>query len=110
VLRAELDVAPEKQRELRDEKRRLLRAIKELDFDHGIGKLSDQDHAAVLAAYKLRAIEVMRALDAEAEIHPELAAVLRRRHGGEGQTCPACAGRNDPDARFCKHCGHGLSG
>lgn len=62
--------------ELREEKRRLLRAIKELEFDHGMGKLSQEDFDAVIGTYRVRAIEVMRALDGEAELHPELQRLL----------------------------------
>lgn len=65
--------------ELRDEKRRLLRAIKELEFDFGMGKLSKGDFESVSATYKARAIEVMRALDGAGDLHPELAALLRER-------------------------------
>lgn len=122
------------QAELRDEKRRLLRAIKELEFDHGMGKLSQADFDAVIAIYRLRAIEVMRALAGEAEVHPELAKLLAERGAptqapGDapakppvveevvpGQTnlgpldsttriCALCNGMNDADARFCKYCG-----
>jgi hypothetical protein len=67
------------QAELRDEKRRLLRAIKELEFDPGVGKLSQADFDAVIAIYRLRAIEVMRALAGEVEVHPELAKLLAER-------------------------------
>jgi hypothetical protein len=67
------------QAELRDEKRRLLRAIKELEFDFGMGKLSRIDHDAVIATYRLRAIEVMRALEGGSSLHPELARVLAER-------------------------------
>jgi hypothetical protein len=67
------------QAELRDEKRRLLRAIKELEFDHGMGKLSQGDFDAVIATYRLRAIEVMRALEGGATLHPELARLLAER-------------------------------
>lgn len=119
--------------ELRDEKRRLLRALKELDFDHGMGKLSQADYEAVAAIYKMRAIEVMRALEGTSELHPALQALLDARSGkvavaaGAGEasppvgasavamgdvtsrTCPKCNGTNDGDARFCKHCGAGLS-
>ncbi len=72
-------------RELRDEKRRLLRAIKELEFDFGMGKLSKQDYESVSSAYKMRAIEVMRALEGNADLHPEVAALLR----GEGTKAEA---------------------
>lgn len=67
------------QAELRDEKRRLLRAIKELEFDFGMGKLSQVDHDTVIATYRLRAIEVMRALEGGSSLHPELARMLAER-------------------------------
>ncbi len=67
------------QAELRDEKRRLLRAIKELEFDFGMGKLSKGDFDTVIATYRLRAIEVMRAIEGGATLHPELATLLAAR-------------------------------
>lgn len=67
------------QAELRDEKRRLLRAIKELEFDFGMGKLSKGDFETVIATYRLRAIEVMRAIEGGATLHPELATLLAER-------------------------------
>lgn len=60
-------------RELREERRRLLRAINELRFDHEMGKLSAIDYEKVREGYELRLVEVMRALDAGASLHPELA-------------------------------------
>ena len=60
-------------RELREERRRLLRALNELRFDHEMGKLSAADYDKVREGYELRAIEVMRRLDAGRGVHPELA-------------------------------------
>src|SRR5688572_13957745 len=119
------------QSELRDEKRRLLRAIKELEFDFGMGKLSQQDYDAVIGTYRLRAIEVMRALEGGDNIHPELQRLLAERDASASEPapgvalvaaapaaagtfeqtariCAACNGNNDNDARFCKHCGANL--
>ena len=118
-------------RALREERRRLLRAINELSFDHAMGKLSDEDYRTVREGYELRAIEVIRALEAEPALDPELEQELRRRSIGEaaskgvdapeegagqepsstGSTvaCAACSGSNDVDARFCKHCGKELA-
>ena len=76
------------QAELRDEKRRLLRAIKELEFDHGMGKLSQQDFDAVIGTYRLRAIEVMRTLDG-GELHPELRRLLAQRDAAAAAAAPA---------------------
>jgi type VI protein secretion system component VasK len=59
--------------ELREDKRRILRAIKELEFDHAMGKLSDQDFKEIGDRYRLRAIEVLRALDQGGDLHPQLA-------------------------------------
>jgi len=76
----ELDVAAYAgRRELREERRRLLRAINELQFDYEMGKLSDDDYRKVRQGYELQAVEVIRALDAEAELHPALVDELRRR-------------------------------
>ena len=115
--------------ELRDEHWRVLKAIKELDFDHSMGKLSDEDHASLGRQYRLRAIEVMRELDGARDLHPEVrralaeidtptqsgelptldakAPVVTPKDGNDVAThlCPTCGGDNDPDARFCKHCG-----
>ncbi len=66
-------------RALREERRRVLRAINELQFDYEMGKLSDEDYQKVREGYELRAVEVMRALDSESKLHPALAEVLRER-------------------------------
>jgi hypothetical protein len=76
----ELDVAAYAgRRALREERRRLLRAINELQFDYEMGKLSEDDYRTVRQGYELQAVEVIRALDAEAALHPALAEELQRR-------------------------------
>jgi len=49
-------------RELREERTRVLKAIKELEFDFAVGKLEPSDYEQIVGAYKLRAIELGRAL------------------------------------------------
>ncbi|MCA9706014.1 MAG: hypothetical protein KDK70_09225 [Myxococcales bacterium] len=66
-------------RELREERRRVLRAINELQFDYEMGKLSQEDYEKVRQGYQLRAVEVMRALDDRPALHPALEAELQRR-------------------------------
>jgi hypothetical protein len=53
-------------RELETEKARLLEEIHELQLDYATGKLSDEDHAALEARLKSRAVEVMQQLEATA--------------------------------------------
>lgn len=49
--------------ELEREKKTLLKAIKEAEFDREMGKLSSQDAAEMIAIYRARAIEVIKELD-----------------------------------------------
>jgi hypothetical protein len=89
VVEAELGADHSTLAELREEKRRVLRAIKELEFDHAMGKLSDEDFREVGDRYRLRAIEVLRQLDGSDELHPTLAehlAALGVAVGREGVT------------------------
>lgn len=49
--------------ELEREKRTLLKAIKEAEFDHQMGKLSKRDADEMIQLYRIRAIEVIKLLD-----------------------------------------------
>ena len=49
--------------ELEREKRTLLKAIKEAEFDHEMGKLSKADADAMIQMYRARAIEVIKQLE-----------------------------------------------
>jgi hypothetical protein len=49
--------------ELEREKRSLLKAIKEVEFDHQTGKMSERDAQAMTRVYRARAIEVIKAID-----------------------------------------------
>lgn len=49
--------------ELVREKKSLLKAIKEIEFDHQLGKMNNDDADQILRMYKARAIEVIKAID-----------------------------------------------
>jgi hypothetical protein len=49
--------------ELEREKRTLLKAIKEAEFDHQMGKLSQRDVDDMIRTYRARAIEVIKEID-----------------------------------------------
>ncbi len=60
----ELAIATGRRRkELEREKQALLKALKELEFDHEMRKVSDADFTEISGAYRARAIRVMRLLD-----------------------------------------------
>jgi hypothetical protein len=49
------------------EKGSLLKAIKEVEFDHLMGKMSDRDASELSALYRRRAVEILKLLDVEVE-------------------------------------------
>ena len=49
--------------ELAEERDRALAALKELEFDHRTGKVSDEDYRELVAPLRRQAAEALRALD-----------------------------------------------
>ena len=60
------ELAPEARERLAlaEERDRALAALKELEFDHRTGKVSDDDYRAQVGPLRRRAAEVLRALEA----------------------------------------------
>lgn len=52
---------------LAEERDRALAALKELEFDHRTGKISDTDYRELVGPLRRRAAEALRALDLRAE-------------------------------------------
>jgi len=106
-----------------------LRAIKELEFDHAMGKVSDEDWKEMSGRLRARASGLIRQLDAGAgyrdQIERDLAKRMGEGHGRDAgprpsraladeepratapaeRSCANCATANDRDAKFCKNCG-----
>jgi hypothetical protein len=57
-----------RKKELEREKQALLKALKELEFDHEMGKVSDADYRDIGGQYRARATRVMRQLDLDADV------------------------------------------
>jgi hypothetical protein len=109
---------------LEREKLLSLRAIKELEFDRAMGKLSEEDFKEMSGRLRARAAGLMRQLDAGAGYRDQIERDLAKRMGeGDGRSkpsraaqnvrrdervCAACHTRNEHDAKFCKSCGHKL--
>jgi hypothetical protein len=71
------ELAPEARRRLAlaEERDRALAALKELEFDHRTGKVSDDDYRAQVGPLRRRAAEALRALDVrEGEPHERIPA------------------------------------
>ena len=52
---------------LAEERDRALAALKELEFDHRTGKISDEDYRSLVGPLRRRAAEALRALELRAE-------------------------------------------
>jgi hypothetical protein len=69
---------PERRRlQLAEERDRALAALKELEFDHRTGKVSDEDYRSQLGPLRQRAAEALRALDPRAEATDEVPRMQR---------------------------------
>jgi hypothetical protein len=114
---------------LEREKTLVLRSIKELEFDHAMGKVSDKDFAEMSARLRSRAAGLIRQLDAGSAYRDEIEKEIAKRVGQKVEksdagprggpqgsapdaikSCPQCGQGNDPDAKFCKNCGSKLEG
>ena len=100
---------------LEREKMLALRAIKELEFDRAMGKVSEDDFRDMSGRLRARAGRLMRQLDASAgyrgRIERDLAKRLGEKTAGAEPvtpTCAKCSTANDADAQFCKGCGEKL--
>ena len=113
--------------DLAEQKTRVLRALKDLETEHALGKIDDADYGSIVARYRDEAKTVMRQMDLEvAPLREEAERVAREyleRKGVAGApvavgdaaapidgrpTCASCRTSNDPDAAFCKKCGSAM--
>lgn len=118
VLRIGEPVSERTRSALEREKMLVLRSIKELEFDHAMGKLSQKDFEEMSGRLRTRALTLMRQLELDPDgykstIERELQARLKSAKISPAappvlvktSACAACHASNDADAVFCKKCG-----
>ena len=100
---------------LEREKHLTLRAIKDLEFDRAMGKLSEEDFREMSARLRVRAAGLIKQLDDGSGYRARVEQDLAKRLGTSAEAagpavraCASCSTENDPDARFCKNCGNKL--
>ena len=72
-----------------EEKRAVLRALKDLEYERGVGKISPEDYAELSAKYRAQAKKLMQTVDdALAPARVEVERVLERRLAREGLESP----------------------
>lgn len=125
--------------DLAEEKRRVLRALKDLESEHELGKIDDADYAAFVDRYRADAKDLMRRMDEGLAPRREEAERLAREYvekrraraakaeesaakvasgpakssdataAADRPSCARCGTANDPDAAFCKKCGSAMA-
>jgi hypothetical protein len=120
-----------------EKKVRVLRALKDLEHEHAVGKIDDKDYGTLGAHFRDEAKAILREMDAEVDPMREKAEAIAREYlakrglgaaakkeqessdaddeaiaeantEGDRRTCTSCSTSNEPDAAFCKKCGTAL--
>jgi len=73
-------------------------ALREIEFDHVTGKLSDKDYAELKSAYTQTAVAAMRETSAAGSSESV-----------SGVICAHCGPRPELDAIYCSECGRALA-
>jgi hypothetical protein len=119
-----------------EQKRAVLRALKDLEYERSVGKITEEDYTELSARYRRQAKELLRSLDESLSPGRERVAALvearltgtepaaerpkkrRKKSAATGDAararptrrCLSCEVKNELDARFCKGCGQSLAG
>lgn len=92
--------------QLLKEKKTLLKAIKEAEFDFAMGKLSKADSDALIRDYRARAIEVIKELDragtAELSAREQIEAEVKARLALDAQDKPSNRAKNEAAKQAAK--------
>jgi hypothetical protein len=119
--------------DLGEQKTRVLRALKDLETEHALGKIDDADYGTIVSRYRDEAKTVMRQMDLEvAPLREEAERLageyLKKKKGVPAvaadevsapeaapapavdarPVCASCQTPNDADAAFCKKCGSAM--
>jgi hypothetical protein len=91
------------------EKALVLRSIKELEFDHAMGKVAEEDFTNISKRLRARAVALMQELDQAAAAPVKKAEKPARAEkaplAARVAFCGQCGAPTEPDQRFCKACG-----
>lgn len=87
-----------------DDRRAVLSALRDLDFDYRVGKVNEVDYTILRSRLLTRAAALMRESEA---IDAEIEALIRARReaSSNSETCRQCGAKVEAGDRFCSTCG-----
>ncbi len=101
-------------------KNEMLMAIKEIDFEYQMEKMSQSDYESLKSEYQNRALQVLKRIDELENSHSkdeDIEAQIRvcrqqlkeqSRTNGGVHYCPNCGEKAQPHFKFCVNCGQKL--
>lgn len=116
-----------KEMALKKSKEDVYAAIKEMEMDFGMGKISEEDYQDLKSRYKSKALHFLKELDGvergedvDAAVEREIQQLRKEKESdkkrGDGKEtawqvnfCPQCGRKADPGDNFCHGCGMRLS-
>jgi hypothetical protein len=104
---------------LLDRKAVVYRSLRDLDFEHAMGRLSDADYQRLQADYKNDAALLLQELDQlgdsedldksiERDIAARKTAPAARETERKANRCPSCGAETVPGKKYCADCGKRL--
>ncbi len=97
----------------------VLAALKEIDFEYQLGKLSEQDYQELKKEYEINALKILKQLDSKNNgnskndlIEEEIKAYRFKKTEAHSETqkefkyCTQCGTKADINFKFCNNCGN----
>lgn len=84
-------------------------AIKDLEFDHKTGKLSDEDYEELRTKFEQQAAAVLAEIDAFKAGENKAKKASTKRTSKKAEFCSACGEKIDVGVKFCPACGAQVS-
>jgi hypothetical protein len=107
--KAALKLKPISRRDkLIQDRSRVMTALRDLDFDHQIGKVAEEDHKALRERLLLEAAGTMTEIEKDdRELEESIAArkAMKISERSADKYCYACGSRLEPEDIYCTHCG-----
>lgn len=107
---------------LADQREATLTALRDLDFDHAVGKVTEEDYAILRQTLLTKAAAIMTQIEQEqvvlnARIEAEILAARQNLNGGRlahspaeaNRVCPTCSRVPHPGDLYCRGCGTQLA-